>query len=202
MQARKTRKPKTDGSVIREIKQLQCLTNALRQSVYDAIGGIGSASAIEIGDQLGQPADVVNYHLKKLQETGLVTQDGLRGEGRSAARLFRKSDPEASVLLDPSDTNNVELLAKAVGSMLTLAHKDVTGALESGVAVTVGPKRNLRASRHCVWLTDEEWERVNLLLEELLVLSNKGSRREGDEKLYAISLVTAPVPVKPVRRAR
>ena len=94
-------------NIISDKQQILCLTNAVRQSVFDALMGLRTASAAQIGKQLGSPADVINYHLKKLEEVGLIKQFDIWGEGRNAERIFKITDPKAKVLFDPDDPANV-----------------------------------------------------------------------------------------------
>ena len=201
--AKKSAAPNFRHNVISDKQQILCLTNPVRQSVFDALKGLKTASAAQIGKQLGSPADVINYHLKKLEDVGLIKQIGIRGEGRNAERTFEMTDPNAKVLTDPNDPENIELMNKAVRSLLGLSHKDFSKALNPKNAVTTGPNRNLRASRLTAWLTKQEWADVNRLIEEInRRLSLGAGDSPGDAKLYAVSIVTAPVAVQPVKRRR
>jgi len=189
--------------VISDKHQILCLTNPVRQNVFDALKGLKTASAAQIGKQLGSPADVINYHLKKLEAVGLILQFDVWGEGRNAERVFKITDPKAKVLLDPNDPDNVELLNRAVRSLLALSYKDFSNAFNPENAITTGPNRNLRASRLTAWLTKQEWADVNRLIEELnKKLSSSAGDASGDAKLYAVSIVTAPIAVQPVKRRR
>ena len=189
--------------VISDKRQLLCLTNPVRQSVFDSLKNLKTASAAQIGDQLGSPADVVNYHLKKLKEVELVKQVGLRGEGRKAERTFELTNPRAKVRFDPSDAENVEVMNKAVRSLLALSQKDFSRAFNPRDAVTAGPNRSLRVSRLTAWLTKQEWAEVNRLIEEINRRLSSGTQiSQRDTNLYAVSIVTAPVAAQPVKRRR
>ena len=195
--------PKQPHNVISDKQQILCLTNPVRQSVFDALKGLKTASASQIGKQLGSPADVINYHLKKLEEVELINQFDIWGEGRNAERVFKITDPKAKVLFDPNDPENVELVSKAVRSLLALSHKDFSNAFNPENAVTTGPNRNLRASRVTAWLTKQEWADINCLIEEINKKFTAGARGAPDDaKLYAVSIVTAPIAVQPVKRKR
>ena len=190
-------------NVISDKQQIRCLINPVRQNVFDAIKGLKSASATQIGKQLGSPADVINYHLKKLGDVGLITQFDIRGKGRNAERVFKITDPKAKVLFDPNDPDNVELLNKAVQSLLALSQKDFSKAFTPEKAVTTGANRNLRASRITAWLTKHDWEKVNRLIEELSETLALGAvDPPGDAELYAVTIVTAPIAVQPTKRRR
>ena len=190
-------------NVISDKQQIRCLINPVRQNVFDAIKGLKSASATQIGKQLGSPADVVNYHLRKLGDVGLITQFDIRGKGRNAERVFKITNPKAKVLFDPNDPDNVELLNKAVQSLLALSQKDFSKAFTPEKAVTTGANRNLRASRITAWLTKHEWEKVNRLIEELSETLALGAvDPSGDAELYAVTIVTAPIAVQPTKRRR
>jgi len=194
---------KPSDHVIRDKRQLQCLVNPVTQGVFDAVRSETLMSVMDIAAQLGLAADVINYHVKKLEKSGLILMGGMRGHGRSAERLFECANPNATVLFDPKDRDNIELLNKAVASMLSLAQKDFHTAFNPEMAVTSGPGRNLRAARVSAWLTEKEWLRVNAMIEKIIALMHrKAKHTRDDEKLYAISMITAPMPIQPLKRAR
>jgi DNA-binding transcriptional ArsR family regulator len=83
-----------DGSLrevlsIRDPSVLQALCHPTRVAMLEALREPASAAAV--GRQLGQPRQRINYHLKALEEAGLVEQVGTRQQGNFIETLYRAS---------------------------------------------------------------------------------------------------------------
>ncbi len=77
--------------------QLQALSNPIRMRIVAFLRTRGRQTVGMIGRALGQPAGVVSYHLRKLEQAGLVE----RGEAGSADRReswWQASQPEMRVV--------------------------------------------------------------------------------------------------------
>ncbi|MGA5821969.1 helix-turn-helix domain-containing protein [Kitasatospora sp. NPDC094028] len=73
--------PKPDQ--ITDLTRLKAFTNPLRMQLYRLLYAAGSATASQLGEQVGQAPSLVSYHLRKLAELGFVAEaTGRSGDAR------------------------------------------------------------------------------------------------------------------------
>lgn len=85
---------------IRDPEALQALSHPTRVEMLEALREPASAAAI--GRRIGQPRQRVNYHLKALEEAGLVRRVGTRRQGNFTETLYRAA--ARSFLVSPQVT--------------------------------------------------------------------------------------------------
>jgi DNA-binding transcriptional ArsR family regulator len=74
---------------VRDVDALRALSHPARVELLERLRE--PASAAEVARQLGQPRQRVNYHLKALDEAGLVEKVGTRRQGNFVESLYRAS---------------------------------------------------------------------------------------------------------------
>ncbi|MEA1013725.1 hypothetical protein [Sphingosinicella sp. LY1275] len=84
--------------------------------------------------------------------------------------------------------------------MLQVAGRDFDEAMLRNGVVVEGAQRELWASRNKGWLSADDLEEVNRLLERLSELSSQ-PKVSGREHLMSLAFVLAPVNPRPKRRA-
>jgi DNA-binding transcriptional ArsR family regulator len=72
---------------LRDPEALQALAHPTRVEILEALRDPASAAAV--ARQIGQPRQRVNYHLKALEDAGLVEPVGERQSGNFVERLYR-----------------------------------------------------------------------------------------------------------------
>ena len=72
---------------VRDVDALRALSHPARVELLERLRE--PASAAEVARQLGQPRQRVNYHLKALDEAGLVEKVGTRRQGNFVESLYR-----------------------------------------------------------------------------------------------------------------
>lgn len=176
------------------------LASPIRQEIVDTLAALGGgASVAEIAQQLGRHADGLYYHLKVLCKARLIAEmDGadddqrhylLAGSPTAPLRLAYRMDSE----------RHVAALRKFAHGLLQVAEKDFAGALEIDGVVTEGPSRQLWAARNKAWLSGDELEEANALLERLCELMSRPRTSERDQ-LLSCTFVLAPHVPEPKRR--
>nr|BFD88691.1 helix-turn-helix domain-containing protein [Kitasatospora sp. Xyl93] len=106
---------------ITDLTRLKAFTNPLRVRLYRLLYAAGSATASQLGAQVGEAPSLVSYHLRKLAEQGFVTEAaGRSGDGRERwwqvsseeGWGFRESDlagtPEGAAAVDAVTRGLVE----------------------------------------------------------------------------------------------
>ena len=181
--------------------QIRLLSSPVRQELLDtlaALGGIASVAAL--AEQLGRPADGLYYHLRALVGGGLVEEVAdaqaderryrIAGEGSAPLRLAYELGPDGN-------TEELRLFARG---LLQIAGRDFDEAMRRDGVVVEGARRELWASRNKGWVSAEDLEEVNRLLERLSSLTSQ-AKEPGREHLTSLSFVLAPVNPRPKRRA-
>ncbi|MPZ99281.1 MAG: helix-turn-helix domain-containing protein [Dehalococcoidia bacterium] len=97
---------------VTEPKDLQALSHPTRVAILEALRD--PASAATVARAIGQPRQLVNYHLKELKRAGLVEPAGERRKGNFVEQLYRAV--AQSFVVSPrvawSDARRVEALRR------------------------------------------------------------------------------------------
>ena len=183
--------------VVRTEKQLKALVSSARQEIVDVLAEMGTVSVAEIAAALGRPADALDFHLRALQRSGLVRQEGFRLRGGRQEALYRTVAPELFLHYQPASAMNRRAVTAIVGSMLRLGVRDFRrGFAQTGVNVS-GPKRDLWALRGTGRLTPSQVARVNRIIQNLKNTVS-GPRTKG--RLYGITVLLVPLDRRPRER--
>ena len=186
---------------IESISGLRVLANGVRQEIFDTIEALGGeASVREIAEQLGRPMDGLYYHLRQLVAAELLVE---LDDDLAAGRRYRIRTPagqgRVKLRYAPATGERQQALRQVVRGMLKISADDFASGLADPNTVLEGEERELWAARGKGWLNRTELRRANQLLQELSDLLRPG-RREADDRLYAISFLLAPQPVRDSRR--
>lgn len=178
---------------IREPEQLQALASSMRQNLMDRLEALGPSTVAQLAESLGVAADGLYYHLKKLEDVGLVRRaDVAKGAGRDgvtwdlAARRWH-------LAYEPGNPDNESALTDITANLLRQAQRDFErGFGVDGVQVE-GALRSLWSLRLEASLSDDELRGINRHLQGILAILRKPQRR-AEQPLYALTWVLAPLP--------
>jgi hypothetical protein len=187
---------------IADPETIAVIASAVRQELIDALEALGgTATIVELAEQLGRPADGLYYHVELLCRAGLfVLAPGPRSRTGRSERRYRLPPRAAAPLGLRYEPRNVSAVRGVVASMLRIARRDFDRAITSDREVAVdGLLRELWASRGTGWVSDTELAELNRLLVRLIGLLRRprgGMRRH----LVSLCFVLAPMPARPRRR--
>lgn len=177
---------------ITQPREKRVLASAVRQNLLDILVASREVSARELAEQMGMRVTALYYHLQLLERAGLVVR---RGAKRGTARHEANFAPRATrIALDYGlDSHAGRSASVRLGrTLLRAAARDFAVGVQSPLARSDGPRRNLWVSRTQAWLTDREIGAICAQLskiDELLL----NARRGPGKVLYAASWVLAPL---------
>lgn len=103
--------------VVRDAEALQALGHPIRVRALEALRD--PASAAEVARRIRQPRQKVNYHLKQLEQAGLVKRSGERRTGNFVETLYRSA--ASSFVVSPEVTWADPRRARVLQAQLSLA---------------------------------------------------------------------------------
>ncbi|MBI68660.1 MAG: hypothetical protein CMJ38_01310 [Phycisphaerae bacterium] len=180
------------------------------------LGGIrtlGKCTISELTEHLGETKKALYYHIRKLQESGLIKEIGVISTGAPrTSSLFQsclqdniiplKWDPNSSL-----ETKRIQKVRASWGELMLESYH------ENRIAAATLPTRNRTISKmNWIHVTEEQKERIESLFETLREAIEEAEMQEhqkGDELIamqYSIWLVrdligTGPLPsLRPIRK--
>jgi DNA-binding transcriptional ArsR family regulator len=189
-----------DRRAIADPAQIRVLSSGVRQEIVDTLAALGGEAAVgDLADQLGRPADGLYYHLRLLARHGLIEEMGMQGRKERRYRLAGQGSAPLRLAYRKGEDNNLPALAGFAQSLLQVAGRDFQQALDEDEAALEGPRRELWTARNKGWVSGEDLEEINRLIERINELVSQPSsplRR----RLMTFSFVLAPVQPRPKRR--
>ncbi len=179
--------------------QIRVLSSALRGEILDTLMVAGPLSVSDLAQELARPADSLYYHIHKMTDAGILKKHGVRKTIRRDEILYRVAAGRVRLEYDLNHDENLEMVSKAVGSMLRVTKRDFDRGLKLENAVTTGRTRNIRGSRFKAWLSEEEIATVNEHMKSVVEIL-LSSKRSDDRRLHAFTYVLTPLEEKPARR--
>jgi DNA-binding transcriptional ArsR family regulator len=189
--------------VITSQKQLAVLSSGVRQEIADVLSQLKRASVSTLAAVLGRPADGLYYHLRLLEDAGLVSKAGVaRRDGRREV-LYSAAGSELRIDYEVARREATKHLVAITGAMSRLAVRDVRRALADKTVVLSGPNRSLWVKRKAGWLLPSELRRIGTEIEKL---GSEMARPVNGAQLYGITIVFTPLkhrrqPINAARRA-
>ena len=144
--------------------QLRALASPLRQELLDVLEGSGPCGIADLAESLGRAPDTLYFHVRRLQQVGLVVEVARRKVGRHTTTIY--DVPGRPLRIDRTKARAADLQAVAAG-VLRLAVRDHRRGLGATETVPTGPGRNHWAGRTRGWLDARQLAHANRLLEQL-----------------------------------
>ncbi|KJS61478.1 winged helix-turn-helix domain-containing protein [Streptomyces rubellomurinus] len=109
-------RPVRKADQITDLTRLKAFTNPLRMQLYRLLYAAGSATASQLGEQVGEAPSLVSYHLRKLAELGFVAEAAGRS-GDARERWWQVASEEGWGFRDSDFTQTPEgaAVVEAVG---------------------------------------------------------------------------------------
>jgi DNA-binding transcriptional ArsR family regulator len=135
------------------------LSDPLRIRLFEALWH-GPRSAKELSAEIGLPPDRLYYHLRQLQQAGIVEVSQYRPlPSGKVERVYRRVEAEP-----PGDASSPEEVAAFLGSVLDVTKADITAAL---MAKAAGQRREVAVAQGPLRLTEEGLAEFQRLLHDL-----------------------------------
>ena len=138
---------------IRAPGQIEALASPARQELVDSLAVSGPVSIAELASDLGRAPDSLYYHVRRLEQVGLVVRRGTRSAGARGEVMY--DVPGARMLIDqePDAAREKQALMRVVSSALRSAERELRNALDSGRAIYRRcSRRNAWAAKVKGWL--------------------------------------------------
>ncbi|QDU68257.1 winged helix-turn-helix domain-containing protein [Engelhardtia mirabilis] len=167
-----------------------------RLELYDCLQACGPASVADLAVRLGRPADALYYHLRKLEQLGVLERlkDRAAGEGEAGRNgaIYAATSRSVVMRLDPGSAASRRAWLQGAQAVHRMGSRNVESALESGSVRTEGPDRNLTVQRVRARLGPDELREVNRLLDELSSLL-RGHSNNAEGQVHALTLTLCPL---------
>jgi DNA-binding Lrp family transcriptional regulator len=187
----------TNGPRIHTIEgeaQRQAISSPMRLEILGYFSADRALSVREVAERMGRPATAIHYHVRLLEESGLLQKSGERRDGRRREAEYIKV---AEAIGIPAEEDEHGLALKTTASGFRAAERDMKAALAEGAARTEGEDRNFLATRiHCR-IGREEMAEINRRLDALLGAVLDAMRREetrDDDEFVSLTLALLPLP--------
>lgn len=178
--------------VIRDPAQLRAFRTPTRHRVLNAVLELGPCSVGEIADRLQWKAESIYYHVKALNEVGLVRRVGERSAGRKPEALYEAVAPE--IVVDQEDRTPAYLAAvwDVYRASLRACERDLERALfdeEDGE----GPRRNTLLHQVNVRLSRRKAEQLRAMVDDVVRFAMDNEYHDGPESI-SLTVVVSRIP--------
>ena len=163
------------------VRTLRALSHPLRLRIIEELrGSDGPLRPKDLAQALGEPGNVVRYHVKTLRESGLATEvEGPEGAAAHERWYIASPSVESSVRSDDSDAAT----AAAFTDLMRTLHIRHAEALRAEIA-------GLRPTAHAdgaFWLLEEDAERFDARIGELFADLERASARAARARTEGVA---------------
>jgi DNA-binding transcriptional ArsR family regulator len=173
---------------IKEAAQVRALESPTRQEIVDGLAALGQASMTELAEHLGRAADSLYFHVRKLMKIGLVREVERRQEGRHVWAVYALEGRTPRIAYQAGMGRSI---SRVVAGALRLSLREFQGAIGRDDVQLDGPRRNLWGGRLKGWLSSEDLQEVNHLIDRLSQVLHGRGPGEG-RRAYSFAWVFAP----------
>ena len=176
---------------IREIRQMEALVSPLRQAIVDVLEGTQHCAVSELAEILDRHPDCLYYHLRVLEEVGLLLERRRRGPNGRTCRIYELRRRGTTLDYRPDNQANAAVVTRIVASMARDASRVFRRSFAVGEVVR-GPRRTLCAGRRIAWLTKTELGDINTAVNRTMKILERASVRRPRTRLYMFFHLLAP----------
>ena len=177
--------------------QLSAVTSPLRMEILRQFAANAPLSTRELAERMGRPATGMHYHVKGLEQAGLLVRVGERETTRRPEALYRPIARRFELPAGRGEDSDRAAL-KAMSSAFRLVERDMQAAFESGDTRRNGPDRNFYAMHMPLRVRPRDLARLNEQLDRLMaiVLEVSGRTEIPDDATDFCSLTLALLPLR------
>jgi DNA-binding transcriptional ArsR family regulator len=179
--------------------QRRAISSPLRLEILGHFSAGRPLSVREVAERMGRPATAIHYHVRLLEQSGLLKKTGEHRDGRRREAEYSMVAEAIAVpgLDGPSGEGEQTLALKTTASAFRMAERDTKAALAEGEARGEGEDRNFYVGRMHCRLNREELAEINRRLDALLGTVLDSMRREEhqeDDEFVSLTLALLPLP--------
>lgn len=191
---------KLDPRAISDPMRIEVLASSVRQEIVDTLSALGGeASVSELAQHIGRYMDGMYYHLRLLCNAGLVVEIEANNSRDRRFRLPGRRGVPLRLAYRPTVEGNIDALRTYVDGLLQVTAQDFKEALAIPNVVTSGNRRQLWAARNKGWVSRDDLEEINRLLERLCEIASQ-PRSDSRSLLVSLAFALAPATVRAKRR--
>jgi DNA-binding transcriptional ArsR family regulator len=184
----------TKPFVVSSPKQLQIIAWPGREEIIDVVALIGPCRITELASVVGRSRNSLYYHVRALRDAGLLLETHRSGEGTKTTAYYDVPGRPLSVRFDLSTPSRRRAVLALARTRIRCGARGFEQACKPGAVTLEGPRRDLRVTHLKGWLSDQELEETNRLLERLVELVGTTERGATmSRKSYEFTFVLAPV---------
>jgi len=174
------------------------MTSPLRMEILTQFSANRPLSTREIAERMGRPVTGMHYHVRVLEEAGLLVRAGERHEARRPEALFHPVARRFELRAGQGHQDTDKVALKTVSSAFRLAERDMEAALATDGPRRDGPQRNFLAMRMPLRVRPRDLDRLNAQLNRLMdiVLEISGRDEIPDDAKEFCSLTLALLPLR------
>lgn len=180
-------------------RAIEAVTSPARAELLECFAGEDELSAADLAERLGRSTGSVYYHLRILEQIGVIVRAGERRRGRKDEALYRPASARIRVGPAPRSKAGVGAARKAAGVILRATARDLSAAIAEPDVRREGRDRECYALRAKAHLTRAELRQVNdhvdAILEVLQAARSRSRRGSGRPHAFLVALT-------PSRRGR
>jgi DNA-binding transcriptional ArsR family regulator len=172
--------------------ELEAVVSPVRHHVLRALSMLGTCSVKELAQQLGRSPESLYYHLRALQDAGLVIERGERVvQGRSEALYATIAQ---RLVTDPKQTSPdyIDAFKDSAAALLRLADRQVGTALEHQKESGSTRPISLRIQQVQARLSPKSQRELARRLDDVLQFLYEADDAEQPDRVV-VTLVSAPL---------
>jgi len=162
-------------------RRLRAITSPLRRMFVDALSALGPASVREVAEKVGKPASTLYYHLRQLEDAGIVREVAERPTGKRPEKVYELVSDYFRSEVPPKDAAWRAEVRRHIRENLRTVERSLGAYLEDPRFGTDGdsPRFQFRVVR--IHLGPEELRELSKRLEELTHFLTEAEKRTSSD---------------------
>lgn len=188
-------KARSQSLRLRTAEQRRAIRSPLRQELLELLDASGPCGVADLATRMGRPADRLYYHVRLLQEAGIIRPAGSRKSGKRDEILYEPAAERFEVEAD-GDSTDAEHLVATLRPALRRAERELGAAVRAAASDKAALERDVYAGRMRAHLTSSQRTEVRRHLREIERIFKASSVDEPPPKAraFALTLVLAAAP--------
>jgi DNA-binding Lrp family transcriptional regulator len=182
------------------VAQLRALASPVRIEIVGVFQSHGPLAIRELAEKLGRPADGLYHHVRQLQKANILQTAKTRRIGKRDEVVLELTAERFGHAEQPKTPAMRQAIVETAASALRLANREFRRAVLAEKPPTDGPgsarpeecRTGARLSRQRSWLTDEDLNELQAMLEQMdTFLKERMGRKQG--RPFAMTMALVPL---------